>query len=186
VSGSAHDDLIYGHGGVNVLIGRGGNDTIYGSDGNDTLEGGEGNDLLYGEHHDDLLDGGAGNDTYFVETGSGNDTITDAGGSDRLNFADAIAPDELWFSQNGNDLVISRLGTVDGIIITDWFASTNWQIEEITAGDGAVILYASEVNSLISQIAAFSAQIGSDPSAVQPSNLPPEYQLAVNSVWQAA
>jgi hypothetical protein len=44
-------------------------------------------------------------------------------------------------------------------------------------------LHAGDVNSLISQIAAF-AQVGSDPSAVQPSDLPPEYQVAINSVWQ--
>ena len=81
------------------------------------------------------------------------------GGSDRLSFANAIVPDEFWFSQNGNDLVISRLGTVDGVTITDGFTSTDRQIKDIAAGDGAVVLYVSEVNSLISQIAAFSAQI---------------------------
>ena len=42
---------------------------------------------------------------------------------------------------------------------------------------------AFEVNTLISQMAAFAAQIGADPSTVQPSSLPPEYQVAVNAVW---
>jgi hypothetical protein len=42
---------------------------------------------------------------------------------------------------------------------------------------------ASEVNTLISQMAAFAAQVGADPATVQPSSLPPEYQVAANAVW---
>ena len=131
-----------------------------------------------------MVDGGAGNDTYRFFAGDGRDTITDASGDDLLAFA-GMDPTSLWFAQAGDNLVISHLGATDSVTVSDWFASVDAQIETITASDGAAVLHAGDVNSLISQMAAFSAQVGSDPSAVQPTDLPPEYQVAVNSVWQA-
>jgi hypothetical protein len=73
------------------------------------------------------------------------------------------------------------------VIIGGWFETGggNYQIETITATNGAKVLNAGEVNSLISQMAAFAAQVR-HPSAVRPFELPPEFQLAVNSIWHSA
>jgi Ca2+-binding RTX toxin-like protein len=162
----------------------------------DTLDGGNGDDILYAYHGNDTLQGGFGNDDlrggqgddlYLVAPGQGQDRILDeGGGSDQLLFQGGVDPTDLWFSQNNSDLVISRLGSTDSVTVSGWFTPIGpaVHIEEIQAGDGVQVLHASDVNSLISQIAAFSAQVGSDPSAIQPSDLPPEYHMAVNSVWQ--
>jgi hypothetical protein len=75
--------------------------------------------------------------------------------------------------------VISHLGTADSVFATGWhtsFGGTAAQSETVQAAD---------VNSLISQMAAFSAQVGCDASALEPSALPPEYALAVSLPWQA-
>jgi hypothetical protein len=149
--------------------------------GDDVIRGGTGNDYLTGQY---------GNDQYLFAPGDGSDLIEEFTGTDRLTFEGGIDPAELWFSQEETNLVISRLGTTDSVTIAGWFTPTYgevlFQVEDIEAADGTSVLRAGDVNSLISQIAAFSAQVGSDPSAVQPSDLPPEYQVAVNSIWQAS
>jgi hypothetical protein len=171
--------------------------TLYGSLGDDTLSGAGGFDTLYGRHGDDVLDGGRGDDKlsgdlgddrYTVSPGDGQDIIFEQGGTDKLVFDGSTDPSELWFDQRNSDLVISRLGTRDSVIIAGWFdpfSGPSAQVEDILAMNGSMALHAADVNSLISQMAAFSAQVGSDPSAIRPSDLAPEYQVAVNSVWHA-
>ena len=96
VTGSDHEDLLWGDDGVNVLDGMdgsdtlkgwGGADTLYGGDGSDFLEGMNGSDTLRGENGHDYMDGGSGadtmigglgNDIYIVDSQS--DTITEAAG----------------------------------------------------------------------------------------------------------
>jgi Ca2+-binding RTX toxin-like protein len=141
--------------------------------------------VLIGNSAANTLAGGGGNDTYRFAAGSGSDIVTDTGGNDMIAFAD-LDPTSLWFSQSGNNLVISRLGSTDSVTISNWFGSTDAQIETITASNGSELLHAGEVNSLISQMAAFAAQVGSNPAAVQPGDLPPEYQVAVSAVWHSA
>jgi Ca2+-binding RTX toxin-like protein len=102
LTGSNHDDTLYGDNGKNVLYGRDGHDTLKGFGGLDTLWGGNGNDKLYGMDSaddlyggagDDILDGGieademfggTGNDSYYIDhladkvtenAGEGIDTI---------------------------------------------------------------------------------------------------------------
>lgn len=71
LTGSSHDDNLWGDNGVNVLNGEGGHDTLKGYGGADTLNGGSGNDQLFGMDGDDILNGGAGDDT--MKGGAGND-----------------------------------------------------------------------------------------------------------------
>lgn len=175
---------------IRNVVGSTGDDILLGNLGDETLSGGAGADTLNGGTGDDRLYGGGGDDRYIFEAGGGADIIQDVAGDDRLTFEGAINPTDLWFAQEGQNLVISRLGTTDSVTIGDWFTSSNgqlpFQVEEIEAADGTATLHAGDVNSLISQIAAFSAQVGSDPSAVQPTDLPEDYQVAVNAVWQTS
>ena len=60
VTGSAHDDQIFGNNDANVISGGAGHDYLRGRGGNDSLYGNDGDDYLGGGFGDDLLDGGAG------------------------------------------------------------------------------------------------------------------------------
>jgi Ca2+-binding RTX toxin-like protein len=71
-----------GNGGNDVGFGNGGNDYLLGWQANDILDGGAGNDSLRGHRHDDLLYGGDGNDT--VCGGYNNDTAYGGLGDDLI------------------------------------------------------------------------------------------------------
>jgi Ca2+-binding RTX toxin-like protein len=78
VTGSEHEDSLYGDNARNVLRGLGDDDSLKGFGGNDTLEGGVGNDNLDGGEGADGMVGGSGNDTYAVDNWF--DTVTESGG----------------------------------------------------------------------------------------------------------
>jgi Ca2+-binding RTX toxin-like protein len=78
LTGSGHDDIVWGNDIRNVLSGRDGDDSLKGYGGNDTLEGGDGNDTLDGGVGVDTMIGGAGNDTYVVDNWF--DVVTESGG----------------------------------------------------------------------------------------------------------
>jgi Ca2+-binding RTX toxin-like protein len=63
LTGSDHNDRLFGDENANVLNGGAGDDYLDGGAGDDKLYGGEGDDLLIGGLGNDLLDGGEGNNT---------------------------------------------------------------------------------------------------------------------------
>lgn len=136
--GSFGDDSIYGGADADRLDGGGGADRLGGNDGNDTLYGGLGQDTLYGATGNDYLSGGAGNDTYLIYRGEGQDNIVDidatVGNTDVLQFQSGIAHDQLWFSQSGNNLTISVIGTTDSVMIAGGAGGASLRIEQLTAG----------------------------------------------------
>jgi Ca2+-binding RTX toxin-like protein len=209
--GGDGDDVLVGKGGADELIGGEGIDTadyslsakgvtvdlaagtgLEGDAEGDILSGIENvtgstfADTLTGDANANILAGLAGDDTYLVAAGGGDDIITEDGGNDMLVFTGSINATELWFAQEGDNLVISHLGTTDTVSVTNWFADPDSQVETIQTEGSGQELYASDVNSLISQMASFAAQVGTDPSAVQPSELPNEYNVAVNTAWHPA
>jgi Ca2+-binding RTX toxin-like protein len=98
VIGTAYNDRINGHNGVNKLDGGAGNDyldgyagddTLIGGSGNDRLIGGLGNDVLIGGTGTDILDGGAGNDRFVFQSSADSPVAA----SDRIlnwNIGDVI------------------------------------------------------------------------------------------------
>ncbi|TIT85192.1 MAG: hypothetical protein E5W55_32955, partial [Mesorhizobium sp.] len=115
---------------------------IFGLTGNETLNGDGGNDVLVGGTGNDTLVGGAGNDQYRFRAGDGADTIIESGSftdNDELDFGTGIDTNELWFAQQGNNLVISVLGTTDKVTISNWFAGPGNVVETIKSGDGKVL-----------------------------------------------
>ena len=83
-AGDHANDIIYGLGGHDLLIGAEFNDTEpFQGSGNDQLYGGTGNDWLYGGQDDDWLEGGDNNDYLF--TGTGRDTALGGNGDDFLS-----------------------------------------------------------------------------------------------------
>lgn len=156
--GSFGDDSIYGGADADRLDGGGGADRLGGNDGDDTLYGGLGQDTLYGATGNDYLGGGAGNDTYLIYRGEGQDNIVDidatVGNTDVLQFQSGIAHDQLWFSQSGNNLTISVIGTTDSVMIAGGAGSASFHIEQIKA-DGKT-LSDTQVSNLVQAMASMT------------------------------
>jgi len=159
LTGNDLSNRLTGASGNNVLDGGVGHDHLIGGAGNDTLIGGTGNDTLFGGVGADALQGGLGNDTYRFDRGDGADVLTDTGvaaNTDRLNFSAGIATDQLWFTQNGNDLIVSVIGTSDQVTIKDWSLGAANQIENIYVAGVSGVLQSSEVQSLVNAMAGMT------------------------------
>ncbi|MER9020438.1 calcium-binding protein [Mesorhizobium sp. M0898] len=147
-------------------------DIIFGLSGNEVLNGNAGNDALYGGAGNDTLSGGTGNDSYHFNAGGGADTIVESGtynDSDELDFGTGLDANELWFSQQGNDLVISVLGTTDKVTVSNWFAGPGNVVETIKSGDGKVLNH-SEVATLVAAMAGFQPATSPGGTGIQPGD----------------
>jgi Ca2+-binding RTX toxin-like protein len=80
LSGSVHNDTLWGNDGTNVLSGNDGNDNLKGFGGADTIWAGEGNDTVWGMDGNDTLRGEEGHDTMFG--GAGLDHLYGGSGAD--------------------------------------------------------------------------------------------------------
>lgn len=124
-----------------------GDDSIYGFSLEDRLDGGAG---------DDFLSGGNENDTYVFGSGYGHDRIREAqdnilsGGLDTVEFTPEIGVEDVAFSRDGDDLVITITATGDTLRIEDQYVVTETgsfgahafdQIERFVFADGTVMLW---------------------------------------------
>ncbi|PPK76523.1 Ca2+-binding RTX toxin-like protein [Methylobacter tundripaludum] len=113
------------------IVGTSGDDYLAGDSGNNTLNGGAGNDTLVG---------GTGNDTYLFNLGGGQDTISEydssPGNVDTIRFGASIMADDIAFSRNGYDLVLTINGTTDQLTIQNWGYRDDYQIERVAFADG--------------------------------------------------
>jgi Ca2+-binding RTX toxin-like protein len=123
-----------------IMGGTPGNDHIVGTFRGDTLDGGLGNDIL---------EGGDGADRYVFGRGYGRDEIRESlsnanlSEDDQLEFLPGIVLSDLKFERQGNNLLVSILGTQDSILIKDEFAFSNWytwwDIDRFVFADGSVV-----------------------------------------------
>ncbi len=159
---------------TDVITGGDGNDTLAGSDRNETLSGGIGNDTL---------DGGAGNDRYLFGQGDGQDHISqnDTSGHDVLAFTGNVTSDQLWFSQQGDDLQINIAGGNDKVIVDDWYTKAGAQVDEIEVGSS--VLRNSQVAQLVSAMAAYSVPEG-DGNVISQSTKD-ALQPVLTQVWES-
>lgn len=111
-----------------------GNDTIDTNGGNDVINAGKGDDII-GKNSDNY-----GDDTYIFNVGDGKDTISEtyAGswggnyslGTDMIEFGEGISQDSIYFTKDGNDLVIRFKNTdADQITVKDHFRGLSHKIE---------------------------------------------------------
>jgi hypothetical protein len=82
----------------------------------------------------------------IVSRGEGNDTVQTSisGGADTLAFQGDH--DQLWFARSNNDLIVSVIGQSQSqsqsqsqnqnVTVTEWYASANNHVGQITAGVG--------------------------------------------------
>lgn len=121
-----------------VISGWEGNDLVFGGGGNDTLSTLNGNDLLHGGEGDDILIGGVGSDIYFFKRNGGHDTVIEQGnqiGFDRVVFTD-VGSSEVAFRQEGSNLYIDRLGSVDWLKVDSMYGVLGSTVEQFTFADG--------------------------------------------------
>ncbi len=128
-----------------LMAGTPGNDEIIGFHTNDVLDGGPGNDILRG------LDG---SDTYLFGRGSGNDIIRESVefanfyDDDRVRFGVDLLPEDIIWTRNGFDLVISITDSSDSLTIENGFSkegttSYTWRdVELFEFGNGTVVTLA--------------------------------------------
>ena len=152
----------------------------------DTLQGNGGADILIGGGGADSLIGGAGQDTYMIDLNSGSDVVdnrSQAGDGDKVVFGEGVEVDQLWFSQVGNDLLVSIIGTSNTVLVADWYLSSNNHVAQFVTEDGATLSDA-DVQNLVSAMAAFS------PPALGQSTLTAEEYQQLDTViaanWKAA
>ncbi len=182
LKGRDGNDRLYGGAGDDKLKGQNGDDTLYGGSGDDKLTGGRGNDVLTGGPGDDRLVGGRGDDTYLFGLGDGHDSIKDRQGNDRLLFGEGIAPDDLWFWRDNQDLNIGVLGGSEGVTMEHWYRDGRaTSMASFTTSDGQVLLEA-QVAQLVSAMASF---VPTSSGALSPSPvLREEVQGVIAASWQ--
>ena len=135
------------------LIGGSGDDAITGSNFAETLDGRDGNDTLTG---------GDGGDTYKFDAGYGQDVIIDrrvrAYWNDRrgvhvpvddvVEFGGGITRDNVVFTKDGNDLLITITGRTDTLRIRNQFRDAEDGVERFRFFDGST-LKISDVEELL-------------------------------------
>src|SRR3546814_5734420 len=95
----------------------------------------DGNDTLVGDAGSDSLIGGAGDDDYVVAVGSGTDVIDNTGGGfDGIFFEGTVTREQLSFSRDGDDLLISiDNNTTPAARVTNHFLGGDARSEEHTS-----------------------------------------------------
>ena len=182
LSGGEGDDQLYGASGADDLTGGGGQDDLHGGSGNDVLAGSDGVDELYGGDGDDTITGGdgselllrgeAGNDTYVFGADSGIDEISDTSGANRILF-EKVAPEQLWLTRSGDNLVIRVIGGTSQVTVLGYFAASNPSlVRQIAAGTKSIFLkYAAGPDYQTSLVKAMSEAVMPASVAAVPANL---------------
>lgn len=151
--GTGNNQIVVGNGNnsVGVGSGTGSHNTIQVGDGTNSIAVAAGtNDIRVGNGADAIQ---TGNGVNTIQLGSGQVTLTNYGGQDTVNFASTVQDDQLWFAQDGNDLLVTVDGTLSNLRLTDWFNGATHAT--LVAGDGHQLID-SQVNSLVQAMAQFS------------------------------
>lgn len=122
VTGTQHNDFLFGDNKANKLKSIGGNNLFQGNKGNDVLE------------------GGTSNDTFLFSADDGHDTIHDAGGTkDTLKFIlGQMQLEQFIIERNKQDLIIRYNSQKDSVTVINHFQNTNNAIEKIAFDNGAL------------------------------------------------
>ena len=154
IAGSEHSDMIDLTTttvlNINAIELGEGHDVFLGTPDNENIHGGRGNDTLNGR---------LGSDSYHFGRGDGQDVIRDydasGEGTDVVLFGENITAEQLWFQQQGDDLVASIIDSEDQITFDDWYADDATRIEQFVTSDGYVLVE-SQVQQLVSAMAGFN------------------------------
>jgi Ca2+-binding RTX toxin-like protein len=131
ITGSGHNDQLFGNNVANLLSGGGGADLLYGDSGDDVLDGGAGRDVLDGGNGNDRLFGGAdadvlngGDGADRLHGGVGDDILTGGSGNDVFVFAELGGRDSITDFRRGQDKI--DLSGLDADTRTEADDSFHW------------------------------------------------------------
>jgi Ca2+-binding RTX toxin-like protein/subtilisin-like proprotein convertase family protein len=187
------NDLLIAGSGADILDCEGGSSTAIGGSGADTLMSGVEYQGYVGRQ--DTLFAGSGYDVFQIGDDGFRDTTTtiingsasNAVAHNELDFVDGnfhsgITDEQLWLSRANNDLVIDILGQHGSVTVSNWFAGTGYQMQEITVGG---LKLDSQIAQLVQAMATYSAANLFNPTASTITQLPndPALQSAIASAW---
>lgn len=167
---------------ADTLTGTAAADRIFGGAGNDFLSGGDGDDLLQGGTGNDSIQVGAGVDTIWFDRNDGADTVAglnSSQGLDRLLFGPQTSKGDLWFSKNGDDLLVQIVGTSDSVRLSSWYSQPSARMSIQTAG---ATLVEAQLAQLVDAMATFSAGNGGNLPASS-AQMNSSIQLAISGAW---
>ncbi len=98
---------------------------------------------------------------------------------DMLSFTD-VAFNDLWFSQQGNNLVIDLVGTNDQVTVKNWYLGESSQLDTIKASD--LLLQQGQVAQLVNAMAVFDVPAGV--GAVVPQEVKDQLTTVLATSWQ--
>jgi hypothetical protein len=119
---------------------------------------------------------GDGKDTLVVD--SPNDSNLD-GSHDQIDLV-GITKEEVWFQQNGNDLILKILGTEDQMTFKNYFSGSGYKFDEIHAGDEK--LEQSDIATLMSYMNGVPSD-GTNGYGVTASNLSDSLISHMDDLW---
>lgn len=161
--GAGNNQIWAGNGNNSIGVAgvAGSTNSIWVGDGNDTIGVAAGiNDIQIGSGVDTVYTGDGVNTIHLA---SGLLTLNNRDAKNTVNFASTVRDDQLWFAQNGNDLLVTVDGTFSSLRLTNWFNGGTHAT--LVAGDGHQLID-SQVNSLVQAMAQFA------PPAVGQTTLP--------------
>jgi Ca2+-binding RTX toxin-like protein len=183
LNGSDEAETLVGLSVNDTIMANDGDDLLLGGYGDDRLAGGKGNDQIAGGTGNDFLNGGRGDDKYIFSRGDGHDTIFDTQGKNSIQLNAEIDTDDVWLHEDGNDLLVSLLGSDDQLRIKNWSNSEYQPISRLELNDGAA-LFESQIQNLIDEMARFSAPSGSETTFAPMED--EALQATITASWQPA
>jgi Ca2+-binding RTX toxin-like protein len=175
-----------------ILTAGSGTDTLQAGNGaNDTLTGGAGANTLIAGTGNDILTGGTGTTAYQFGSSFGQDTINNYGSANtpkgEIDFTGGITLQDLWLEQNGNNLVIDRIGTTDSITVANYFnGDTGNQVQSISAG-GLSLAIDTQFAQMVQEMATYeAANSGFNPSTATAMPTDSTLQAAITAAWHHA
>lgn len=108
--------------------------------------------IKLGNGHNSVIAEGA---ISTVEVGEGDTDIEFRGAMGTLQFGKEVLPEQLWFKHQGDDLLISLIGSEQRVTLHDWYADAPARSRDIVAGNGQR-LWERDVDQLVQAMAAFA------------------------------
>ncbi|WP_247419400.1 hemolysin-type protein [Ralstonia pseudosolanacearum] len=171
--GAGSNQIVVGNGNNSIGVGSatGSRNTIQVGNGANAIEVGAGtNDIYVGNGTDTVK---TGNGVNSLHLGTGQVTLTNYGGQDTVYLSSSVNEDQLWFAQEGNDLLVTVDGTSSSLRLTDWFNGATHAT--LMASDGHQLID-SQVASLVQAMAQLS------PPPAGQTSLSPEQRESLTPV----
>ena len=102
-----------------------------------------------------------------------------------VDFGPGITEQNLWFSQSGDDLMVSVVGSADAVDVKGWFGTNpSAQLAGFKAFDG--LRLDGQVEQLTTAMAAYAASTpGFDPATATVMPTDPALRSALATAWHS-